>query len=208
MPLAPRSRIGTANSTVVVEDQREPPAWRQPRRRGLRSANNPDSTGAARPARHALRYAARPCAVRSCGRTGCAPAQGAAQQRGRSGRRAPLAVSATCRWGGPLFASIPMREDVCRQGAICPGGFRMWPTEGYWNDGEVRTRLSRDRVTGVSPVSAQMWRGSAQSRCRRGGGQPSPRADVGRDESGPGADVAGVSPVPVQMWQGCAQSRC
>jgi len=25
------------------------------------------------------------------------------------------------------------------QGAVCPGGFRMWPERGYWNDGEVRT---------------------------------------------------------------------
>jgi hypothetical protein len=25
------------------------------------------------------------------------------------------------------------------QGAMCPGGFRMWPLEGYWNEGEVRT---------------------------------------------------------------------
>ena len=42
----------------------------------------------------------------------------------------------------------------------------------------------------------------AQSRCRCGGGEPSP-----------GADVAGESPVPVQLWQGRgdvagAQSRC
>jgi hypothetical protein len=25
------------------------------------------------------------------------------------------------------------------QGAVCPGGFRMWPERGYWNNGEVRT---------------------------------------------------------------------
>ena len=28
------------------------------------------------------------------------------------------------------------------QGAMCPGGFRMWPLEGYWNEGEVRTLFS------------------------------------------------------------------
>jgi hypothetical protein len=44
-----------------------------------------------------------------------------------------------------------------------------------------------------------MWHGWAQSRCRCGGG-----------EAGPGADVAGASPVPAQMWHGCAESwhRC
>ena len=35
--------------------------------------------------------------------------------------------------------------------------------------------------------------GCAESRCRCGGGEPSP-----------GADVAGASPVPVQMWQGAS----
>ena len=43
-------------------------------------------------------------------------------------------------------ASLAMRHaaseriDANRwQGAMCPGGFRMWPLEGYWNEGEVRT---------------------------------------------------------------------
>jgi hypothetical protein len=42
-----------------------------------------------------------------------------------------------------------------------------------------------------SSQSRRMWRRRAQSRCRCGGGEPSP-----------GADVAGVSPVPAQMWRG------
>jgi hypothetical protein len=46
-------------------------------------------------------------------------------------------------------------------------------------------------IVKVLPVPVQMWQGWAQSRCRRGRGEPSP-----------GADVAGVSPVLVQMWQG------
>ena len=45
-------------------------------------------------------------------------------------------------------------------------------------------------------LCVQMWQGRGQSRCRCGGGEPSP-----------GADVGGVSPVPVQMWAGRAQSR-
>jgi hypothetical protein len=24
----------------------------------------------------------------------------------------------------------------CPDGGICPGGYRIWPTEGYWNPGE------------------------------------------------------------------------
>ena len=39
-------------------------------------------------------------------------------------------------------------------------------------------------VAGMSPVPVQMWQGQAQSRCRCGRGEPSPRADV-----------AGMSPV-------------
>jgi hypothetical protein len=30
----------------------------------------------------------------------------------------------------PIVCGLP-------QGAVCPGGFRMWPAEGYWNDEEV-----------------------------------------------------------------------
>ncbi len=51
-------------------------------------------------------------------------------------------------------------------------------------------------VVRVSPVPVRMWQRRAQSRCRCGGGEPSP-----------GADVAGVSPVPVQMWQRRAAMR-
>ena len=43
-------------------------------------------------------------------------------------------------------ASLSMRHAASErilanrgQGAMCPGGFRMWPLEGYWNEGEVRT---------------------------------------------------------------------
>jgi hypothetical protein len=60
----PLSRIGTVNG---LRRGPESSGWRQAL---LCSVNNPDSTEAARPARHALRYAALPCAVRSCGRRG------------------------------------------------------------------------------------------------------------------------------------------
>ena len=32
------------------------------------------------------------------------------------------------------------------QGAVCPGGFRLWPQEGYWNHGEVRLRFDAYNV--------------------------------------------------------------
>ena len=46
----------------------------------------------------------------------------------------------------------------------------------------------------MSPVPMQMWAGRAQSRCR-----------CGRDEPSPRADVCGASPVPAQMWAESAQ---
>ena len=46
----------------------------------------------------------------------------------------------------------------------------------------------------ASRVPVQMWPGRAQSRCRRGWGEPTPFADV-----------AAVSPVPVQMWEGSGE---
>jgi hypothetical protein len=43
----------------------------------------------------------------------------------------------------------------------------------------------------------QMWQNKTQSRCRCGGAEPTP-----------GADVAEPSPLPVQMWRSRAHSRC
>jgi hypothetical protein len=50
------------------------------------------------------------------------------------------------------------------QGAVCPGGFRMWPEEGYWNHGEVRPRLSvrtPEAMIEPSPLSTVRMHGSA-----------------------------------------------
>jgi hypothetical protein len=53
----------------------------------------------------------------------------------------------------------------------------------------------------VSPVPAQMWQGRAQSRCRCGRGEPSPRADVTR-ASPVLRRCGGGEPSPSAMWQG------
>ena len=69
---------------------------------------------------------------------------------------------------------------LARYARVCRGSYRRATCDdGKVRDGQVRA------------VPVQMWQRSAQSRCRCGGGEPSP-----------GADVAGVSPVPVQMWRG------
>jgi hypothetical protein len=53
----------------------------------------------------------------------------------------------------PAEATLAMRHAVFRcnladrgQGAVCPGGFRLWPQEGYWNHGEVRLRFEAYNV--------------------------------------------------------------
>ncbi len=56
---------------------------------------------------------------------------------------------------------------------------------------------------GVGPVLVQLWQQRAQSRCRRGRGEPSPVADAGR--VGPVA-----VPISAVMWRGfrCVAALC
>jgi hypothetical protein len=81
----------------------------------------------------------------------------------------------------------------------------MWPTEGYWNHGEVRARLlagscggcepspSAD-VAGLSPVPVQMWRGEPNRGADAAGGEPSLSADAITFQPGAAQGSAWVRP--------------
>ena len=40
--------------------------------------------------------------------------------------------------GGCCVVRLRSHRCLHLQGAICPGGFRLWPMPGYWNEGDVR----------------------------------------------------------------------
>eukprot|EP00698_Gefionella_okellyi_P009938 TRINITY_DN2556_c0_g1_i3.p1 TRINITY_DN2556_c0_g1~~TRINITY_DN2556_c0_g1_i3.p1 ORF type:complete len:3589 (+),score=699.74 TRINITY_DN2556_c0_g1_i3:128-10894(+) len=51
----------------------------------------------------------------------------------------PVFITESCPFEGQF--GIGLACQTCPPGAICPGGFRVWPNAGYWNSGETDTRV-------------------------------------------------------------------
>eukprot|EP00698_Gefionella_okellyi_P002227 TRINITY_DN12046_c0_g1_i1.p1 TRINITY_DN12046_c0_g1~~TRINITY_DN12046_c0_g1_i1.p1 ORF type:complete len:963 (-),score=208.55 TRINITY_DN12046_c0_g1_i1:1442-4165(-) len=54
--------------------------------------------------------------------------------------REPVFVTASCPYEGQFGIGLACRN--CPAGAVCPGGFRVWPIAGFWSNGETDPTVS------------------------------------------------------------------